>query len=161
LFGNEDAMPPLANLLLVIALLSWTSLAAAQNTLGAVLDAGGKVMSAEEFRNEVVQRTVTGPTAAGGSHELMYVASGSVEGAGIPPDGSALVRLARIYGSWTSDDRGRVCTSMRIGPEGGGSTSGTSLPSSCVYWFKLGDKYFLSGSDSDRSAKVLSRTVKP
>ncbi len=34
------------------------------------------------------------------------------------------------------------------------------LPPRCQYWFKLGDKYFLSDSDSDRSAKVLSRTVK-
>ena len=49
---------------------------------------------------------------------------------------------------------------MRIGPEGGGSTSGTSLPSNCMDWFKSGDTYFISDSDDDRSAKVLSRTIK-
>ena len=34
------------------------------------------------------------------------------------------------------------------------------LPPRCQFWFKLGDTYFLSDSDTDRSAKVLSRTIK-
>ena len=53
---------------------------------------------------------------------------------------------------------------MRIG--GGGASAaggvGTSvlLPKRCQYWFKLGTQYFFADSDTDRSAKVLSRTIK-
>ena len=38
--------------------------------------------------------------------------------------------------------------------------TGVVLPPRCQFSFKLGDKYFLSDSDTDRSAKVLSRTIK-
>ena len=43
---------------------------------------------------------------------------------------------------------------------GTASTPSVALPMRCQYWFKLDDKYFFADSDPDRSAKVLSRTIK-
>jgi hypothetical protein len=34
------------------------------------------------------------------------------------------------------------------------------IPQHCQFWFKLGDVYFISDSDSDRHAKVVRRTLK-
>ena len=54
-------------LLLGIALVLWTSLAGAQSNLGELLDAGARMLSPEEFKREVVQRSLVGPTPTGGT----------------------------------------------------------------------------------------------
>src|SRR4051812_1556182 len=81
---REDAMLRFMNLLLAVTALSGASIAGPQSTLGALLDAGAKTISAEEFKEQIVQRVLTGPTGAGGSHELMYAANGSIQGSGVP-----------------------------------------------------------------------------
>jgi hypothetical protein len=126
--------------------------AIAQNNLGDLLDAGAKMLSAEEFKDEVVQRSIVGPTAAGGHIEVLYSTKGTIQGMGIPstvPTHGA----TPIYGDWKVDENGKICTSMVIGD--------TNLPYRCQSWFKSADKYFVSDSDSDRRARVLVRTVKP
>jgi hypothetical protein len=45
-------------------------LAHGPSNLGELLDAGAKKLSAEEFREELVQRLIVGPTATGGSLRL-------------------------------------------------------------------------------------------
>src|SRR6185295_1601637 len=102
---------------------------------------------------------------AGGSLEIMYTASGQVEGEGAAQKGTLPTKDAvRVLGHWTVDGTEKICTSLRFSLERGGMAStglGMGyLPPRCQYWFKLGDTYFLSDSDSDRSAKVLSRTLK-
>jgi hypothetical protein len=57
-----------------------------------------------------------------------------------------------IYGEWKVDESGNICSSMRIGS--------VVLAPRCQVWFKHGEQYFLSDSDTDRRARVLLRTVK-
>ena len=137
-----------------VALLLWAPLAVAQSNLGELLDAGAKKLSIEEFKEQVVQRVIVGPTASGGNLEVMYAHSGVIAGRGAWVPGANTV-LAPISGEWTTDDNGRVCTSMRIG-----SNPGLLLPPRCQFWFKYTEEYFFSDSDSDRHVRVLRRTVK-
>jgi hypothetical protein len=132
-------------------LLLWASLAGAQSNLGELLDAGAKVLSAEEFRRDLVQRVIVGPMASGGSLEMMYLTDGTIQGVGRSPLIPFSQPNAPIFGQWKIDDKDRLCATMRIGE--------IPLAARCQYWFKYDLKYFLSDSDSDRSAKVLPRTV--
>jgi hypothetical protein len=159
-FSREKAMPLAAKLLSALALLLWAPLAMAQNNLGELLDAGAKKLSTEEFKQELVQHMLAGPTATGGSLEVMYTSNGMVQGRG--SYASNVVALASINGEWTIDDKGKICTSMRIGGStpGVGGGAGVILPARCQFWFKYAEQYFLSDSDSDRSARVFRRTVK-
>jgi hypothetical protein len=144
-----------------LVFLLWAPLVVAQNNLGELLDAGAAKVSVDEFREAVIQRVLVGPSPAGGSFELIYTDSGLVQGSGNAPQATfRFVQVAQINGQWTVDDNGRICTSLRFTSEGGGAIGGLYLPPRCQIWFKLGDKYFISDSDSDRSAKVLSRTLK-
>lgn len=65
-FLQEKAMPLSKKLALGVALLLCAPLAGAQTNLGELLDAGAKQLSTEEFRQELVQRTIVGPTPTGG-----------------------------------------------------------------------------------------------
>ena len=132
----------------------------AQSNLGELLDAGGRMLSPDEFKQELVQRLVVGPTPTGGILEVMYAPSGAVQGKGSHPGFVGLQRFrddAVVAGEWRIDDKGRVCTNMRISAAG---APVLILAPRCQSWFKYDQKYFLSDSDWDRSAKVLLRTVK-
>jgi hypothetical protein len=155
-------VPISTKLPLGIALVLWVSLADAQRNLGELLDAGARMLSPEEFQREVVQRLVVGPTASGGSLEVMYATNGSVQGIGTYRQiAQSLAVSGTIFGEWTISDNKTICTSMRIsGPPIGIPTGGVVLPRRCQFWFKYAEQYFISDSDWDRSAKVLSRTVK-
>jgi hypothetical protein len=159
LFFCEKSVPKHTRLPLGFAIFVWLPMAIAQSNLGELLDAGAKKLSGEEFKQELVQRVIVGPTASGGTHEVIYTTTGMVQGTG---SYAALnLSVAPISGDWTLDDNGRICTSMRIGTGGGASPGlGTTLPPRCQFWFKYADQYFLSDSDSDRRARVLRRTIK-
>ena len=156
LFYEEKALPLPTKLLLgLVALLLLVPSAVAQNNLGELLDAGAKRLSAEEFRQEVVQRTIVGATTTGGRMEMMYASSGMIKGdnnlyTGSPQ--SDIQNFGPIDGVWNIDDSGRTCTSMVIGR--------TFLPLRCQFWFKYKEDYFIADSDSDRHARVFRRTVK-
>lgn len=141
------------------ALLGWAPLTPAQRNVGDVLDAKAKVLSPDEFRQELVQRTLIGSTAVGGTVELMYLGSGSLQGSLTNPSTGMIGYGNPIEGQWTTDDRGRICTSMRLS---GGPRMATAVvvPPRCQFWFKLGERYFVADSDYDRGAKVLIRTLK-
>jgi hypothetical protein len=134
-------------------------IAGAQSTLGELLDAGAKKITPAEFKRDVIQRTVVGPTNTGAPLEVMYAANGSIAGVGGNPlDTSGSYRQnVPVSGAWTIDDAERICTAMQIAPPQGGVTT---LPQRCQYWFKLGDAYYISDSDVDRHTKVLRRSVK-
>src|SRR5258708_549231 len=72
-------------LTMVITILLWTPPAGAQKNLGEVLDAGAKVLSPEEFNEQIVQSILTGPTPIGGTLEIMYARNGMLQGEGLPP----------------------------------------------------------------------------
>jgi hypothetical protein len=135
--------------------------AAAQTTVGDLLDAGAKALPADKFREEVVQRMVVGPTPSRGTLEVMYTASGTITGQGTHPNSNF---ATPVSGQWTVDEAGRICSSMRIGEGDAGHAAGVPLtvvlPPRCQTWFKYGNQYFIADSDSDRSARVFSRTLK-
>src|SRR5262245_33694070 len=74
-----------AMLVTTIAASNPGSAAAPEQNLGDIVDAGAKLMSAAEFKNELVQRRVVGPTATGGMIELIYTPNGVVMGTGTAP----------------------------------------------------------------------------
>ena len=162
-FLNDKSRSTLTRLLIWVELLLCAPLAIAQSNLGELLDAGAKMVSAEQFKQEVVQRVIIGPTASGGTIEVMYTASGSIIGTGTPytapavPYGSTYMPVS---GEWRIDDNGRVCTSMRISAHAG-AAGGVALPPRCQVWLKYGGQYFISDSESDRRVRVFLRTVKP
>jgi len=139
-------------LTLCFALMLWASLVIAQNNLGELLDAGARMLSVDEFKEGLVQRVIVGPTPSGGNLEIMYATNGEIQGRGI---GLSSPTPVPVSGEWKIGDSGKICSSMRLG-----GTNSVVLPSRCQSWFKLGDQYFLSDSDSDRYARVLRRTVK-
>jgi hypothetical protein len=159
LFNREKGVLS-ATLLSALALVLWAPLAVAQSKLGELLDAGGTRLSPEAFKEEVVQRVIVGPTATGGTLELMYAANGMVQGRGSSTGlfGASGVPMAPINGEWTIGDNGRICTSMQIG--GGTGMAAVTLLPRCQFWFKYAGQYFFSDSDSDRGARVLRRTLK-
>jgi len=161
-FNHEKTVPVPTTMLLGAALLLCAPLAVAQNNLGELLDAGAKVMSAEEFKREVVQRMIVGPTASGGSIEVMYTANGSIAGTGTPvmAPTAQYGRGLPVSGEWKIDDNERICTSMRISMSAGAPGT-VALPPRCQVWFKYRDEYFIADTDTDRRARVFRRTVQP
>ena len=157
LLNEKKAVPLLTRLLLGLALSLFMPFAGAQNNLGELLDAGAKKISPDEFREDVVQRTIVGSTSSGVRMELMYASTGVIQGRSDinPSTGGGtggMNVISPIDGVWTVDDSGRICASIVIGR--------TFLPFRCEYWFKYKDDYFLALSDSDPKAKLLRRTVK-
>ena len=148
-----------ATLPLAAALSLCAPAAVAQTNLGELLDAGAKPLSAEDFKREVIQRTIFGPTASGGSLEVMYAANGSIAGTGTPLQAPKVLFTSYqpVSGEWRIDDDGRICTAMRITS----SYGQVVLPQRCQVWFKYGDDYFIADSDSDRRVRVYRRTLKP
>ncbi len=78
---------------------------------------------------------------------------------GVPAPGFA--RIAFHTMKEFQDELGRVLGSwVQVPPNADPPRPGVNLPPRCQFWFKRGDQYFLSDSDSDRSARVLHRSVK-
>ena len=124
--------------------------AVAQNTLGEVLDAGGKKLTKKEILAVVAGASVSGPTQAGGSMQAEYKSDGTFSGSDQTAGGKGRGR----FGTWKVDDSGMYCTEVTI-------TGGRPEPSkSCGYLFKLGDQYFVSVESDDRGARVMARTIK-
>jgi len=152
-------MPPPAKFAIVVMLLLVPAYACGQQTLGQLLDAGATQLSSDEFKDQVTQRIIEGPIASGGSVVLMYATTGQIQGRATF---ALAVRDFPITGEWSLDDHGRVCAALRadVPNTTAGPNTSVNLPRRCQPWFKLGDAYFISDSDSDRQAKVLKRTVK-
>lgn len=125
--------------------------AMAQNSVGELLDAGAKTLSVDRFRQDVVGRLLIGPMATGGTLEIVYIGDGRIDGTGQHPTYRG-IPPARVSGTWTVDDGGRICTGMRV--------AGSPLPNRCQVWFRYDEDYYLADSDTDRSAKVVKRAIK-
>jgi phosphoglucomutase len=125
-----------------------------QSTLGPLLDAGAKKLTVEEFKAELVQRMLVGPTGIGWELEVMYTSGGAI--AGESRVSSHIIGATRsvLDGEWRIDTEGRICSTVR--------SRGTlaTLAPRCQFWFKLGDTYYVSDSDSDRYTKILPRKLK-
>jgi hypothetical protein len=149
----------LATILRMASLMTfWAVPAWAQLKFGQVLDSGATKLSADEFTQQVVGRYLEGPARSGlGSVEIVYLNGGVLRGSGSgfpSPAGGALGGGATyaIEGTWTIDERGRVCETTRIG--------GMVLAPRCQWWFRQSEKYYVTDSDWDRSAYATIRMVK-
>jgi len=147
--------------LFAVALSLCAPTAVAQEKLGELLDAGAKVLPPEQFKEELVQHLLAGPTASGVALEVVYTGKGLVQGSatGLGVMGPATGGPVPVNGEWKTDENGRICTSMRFGFSVGPGY-GVTLPFRCQFWFKYKEAYFLSDSDWDRQSRVLRRTVK-
>jgi len=143
-------MPLMSKLPFGTVLLLWATLAVGQNNLGEILNAGANRLSAEAFRQELVGRTLVGPISGFKQLEVVYTADGRVLGIGTPS--RTWLHPTEITGAWTTGDGDTICTIMYLGT--------VTLAKRCQFWLKLGEEYFISDSDSDRSMRVLRRTVK-
>jgi hypothetical protein len=130
--------------------------------LGQLLNAGGKLLSPQEFNEEVVQRLLVGPLASGATVEVMYASSGALAGS-LLHGGAANSATARnapqnwqVSGDWRVDDSERICTTLRI-TYGQGITI---VPTRCEFWFKIRNTYYVSEADEDRGAKLFVRVLK-
>jgi hypothetical protein len=144
-----------ATLLLESVVLLWAPFAIAQTNLGELLDAGAKKLSVDEFKEEIVQRVLVGPAPSGGGKlELMYATNGEIQGLGTYPP--VLNSPQPFRGGWTTDASGRVCSAIQFAI----GNPPVSLPTRCQFWFKYDGQYFFADSDSERSARVVPRTLK-
>src|SRR5262249_49946160 len=146
----------------VILLSLWPGLVAAQGNLGELLDAGATKMTPDQFRLEIVQRPLVGPAASGGVYELVYGSNNVVSGLGSQLRVSSLACRASVSGTWNFDEVGRVCATMQMVIEGGvtSQANNVALAPRCQSWYKLGEAYYVSDSDTERNTKVLRRTLK-
>jgi hypothetical protein len=146
-------MPLTSKLPLGLALLLWVTLAAGQNTLGELLDAGARRISVEEFRRDLVGRSLAGNMSASTELEMVYAGDGTLRGYGSKRQGRPFsgYELGSISGSWTTGDSDTICITMNVGR--------VAISNRCQFWFKLGEEYFISDYESDRSARVIRRTV--
>jgi hypothetical protein len=134
----------------VVFVVTSSTTALAQNTLGEVLDAGGKKLTKEEIVAAVAGANISGPTQAGGSMQADYKSDGTFSGSQQTTAGKGRGR----FGTWTVDDSGMYCTEITV------TGAITQSDKSCGYLFKLGDQYFIAVGSDDRGARVLARTIK-
>jgi hypothetical protein len=135
-----------------LAMLLWATLAVGQNNLGELLDAGATTLSAEEFRRDLVGRPLAGLMPGDREVEIVYTINGDLHGSVFSR--RQVYQSFTVDGSWTTGESETICTSWHFETTRGGFI----FPKRCQFWFKLGDKYFVSDSDSDRSMPVLRRT---
>ena len=138
-----------ASLVGMIGIVTFTANVAAQNTLGELLDAGAKKLSKEEIQSTFNGTHSTGKTATGASGEFEFKADGTYHGVVQTPQGNA-----GIMGTWTAAAGDKLCVEWT--PVGRGASKGGG----CGFYYVLAGDYYLSESDSDRSVRVLKRTLK-
>jgi hypothetical protein len=125
--------------------------ALAQSNLGELLDMGGKKLSKEESVTALSGATLSGETRDGAVFQSDYKADGSYSGSFVSAQNK---RTGTTYGKWTVDDNSKVCVDGTI------RLYETQPQKGCQFYFKNGDQYYISPSDSDRSAYVLKRAIK-
>jgi hypothetical protein len=117
----------------------------AQTTLGELQDAGGKQMSKDEVVAAVSGNTIVGTGVNGAINRVAYKSDGTYSGSG-----SSGGNNYGFFGTWSVEADGQGCSVL-----GNGQNRGTKV---CGYWFKASDQYFVSPSNSDRTAAVFKRT---
>ena len=139
----------LAAIFVFVGLTSASALA--QTNLGELLDMGGKKLSKQEAVATLSGANSSGETPAGAVVQSDYKEDGTYAGSYTSPQNK---RNGSTYGKWTVDDTGKVCIDgtlrlYEVQPQKG-----------CVFYFKNGDQYYISTSDSNRAALVSKRAIK-
>jgi hypothetical protein len=121
----------------------------AQNTVGELLDAGGKKLSKDEVVAAIVGGNSSGPTRTGGQAQLNYKADGTFAGTIQSSQG----KNGGMFGTWTVDDSGQACVEYTI------TIFGSQQGKSCAFFFRQADQYYVGDTD-DRGSLLLRRTIK-
>jgi len=124
--------------------------ALAQNTLGELLDMGAKKLSKEEVVTALSGASLSGETKEGASFKVDYKADGTYSGSFVSPQNK---RNGTTFGTWTAADTGKICIDGSI------RLYEVQPQKSCQFYFKNGDQYYISPSDTDRSAAVQKRAI--
>jgi hypothetical protein len=136
------------NFVFACLLVAFAGAAHAQYKLSEILDKGGKRLSGEEVRALLVGATVTGALSNGAQFESHYTADGKVAGTVASMQG-----MSSTVGTWIVGEKGDLCADVTV------TRSGAQLKA-CSFYFKAGDEYFSSTSDSDRNATAAKRNVR-
>jgi hypothetical protein len=123
----------------------------AQNNVGELFDMGGKKLSKEEAVAALSGATLSGESGQGSVFQSDYKADGTYSGSFVSPQNK---RNGTTYGKWTVDDTGKVCIDGSI------RLYEVQPQKVCLFYFKNGDQYYISTSDSDRGASVSKRAIK-
>lgn len=137
---------------ILLAILQCAACAAwGQESLGDVLDKSGKMLGVEELKSELVGHWIGWQSPNGMlQFQVRPNQDGNLQGQ---------VRALRgactdFSGTWKLGEEGRFCMSATY--RCGSANNSFDI---CPYWFKAGGEYWSSASNSDRSAKVLKRSV--
>jgi hypothetical protein len=123
--------------------------ALAQNTLGELLDTGGKKLTKEELVAALSGANLSGETREGSVFKTDYKADGTYSGSFVSPQ----KRNGTTFGTWTVADTGKLCTDGSI------KIYEVQPQKVCLFYFKNGDQYYISPSDTDRGAMVSKRAI--
>jgi hypothetical protein len=148
---REAPMLKLAHVTAMALAAGLSATAAAQATVGEVLDAGGKKLAKDELMKLIAGATVSGQTQSGGQFQTEYKSDGTFTGT---LQNQQMKGVAR-FGTWTIDDAGSFCTDTNSR-----STYGARQDKSCGYFYKVGEKYFVALDSDERGTRVLERVIK-
>ena len=133
---------------LLLAALTLAAPHAFAQTLGEILDKGAKKLTPEAFRSEIVGKALTGPGQQAGAVTDVTFGADVVTGIGGRAGAPNPYR-----GPWKVAPSGEVCADITFEVNRVSRTS-------CNYWFKLGDIYYISASDTDRATPAYERAPK-
>src|SRR5436190_22223552 len=93
--------------------------ALAQTNVGQLLDGGGVKLSAADFKQQIVGRYLVGPGRGNfvvtSTWEVVYLEDGMIRGVGSATTTITAGGTFGIDGTWTIDERDRICQSTRAG----------------------------------------------
>lgn len=119
----------------------------AEDTVGGILDGGGAALSADDFKAQFTGKSITGKHSKG-TYRHEFLTDGTLAGSVSGPQGTA-----PISGTWTVDDKGRVCLDYVYGVR--------KYPAkSCDYYFKSGDQYWEARSVTDKAMAASPVQIK-
>jgi hypothetical protein len=146
---EEKKMVRVGSVFVAGLLIVFSGAAHAQATVGEVLDGGGQQVAREELLAVLGGTTLSGPTSTGNETQADLKIDGAITGSIRSPAG----HTGSYFGKWLVDDQGRFCRDIKIN-----FRNSTSTDSSCVFYFRMAERYFIADS-AERTATVLPRTI--
>lgn len=119
--------------------------ALAQSNVGDLLDKGAKKLTKDDYMSLAPFRLKYVWPQGGGEGDLVYVADGTLSGSEYHYSSRS---ESPATGTWSADDAGKWCMKKHM-------PVWNSRTDMCWYTWKLGEDYWGSATDSDRSGRVV------
>ena len=116
--------------------------AQAQYRVDEIVAKGGQVITAGQFKSEIVGGYVSGASEQGFQFELFYSRDGRLEGMVSTPRGSS-----GLIGTWGISRTNAICVEYTL-------TASRDIATRCVWYWKAGNEYFSTNSRMDDEAAV-------